>query len=298
MAARKTNRKPARRKPKRRPARSRPRLRSISLGLPNLSELDQSRRDASGLALAGLGVLLAFVFYFGWDGGRVGHGLSEGLRFFFGAVATLTPLVLVGAAAALIMQREPDQPEHHRRLGVAILMSALMLGFAAGTLGLGPDLRGPRELFDPDQFMDRGGLIGETLYWAVSSLFSRAGAHLAFCFALIAGVLLTTGVSAASVLHRARALSADCAARSRDRFAREREWAREDAERSADWYTEPEGEPEVRALHEQESVSAPQPAFAAEDEALEAEEPDPLTRVEAEVEGTEVRAAAAPESAE
>jgi DNA segregation ATPase FtsK/SpoIIIE, S-DNA-T family len=293
MAARKTtSRKPARRKPKRRTARKGWSPRSLSLGLPKLSELDQSRRDAIGLAFAGLGVLLAFVFYFGWDGGRVGHGLSEGLRFFFGAVAALTPLLLLGAAAALIVQREPDDAERHRQLGVAILMAALMLGFAAGTLGLGPDSHGRTELFDPDRFMDRGGLVGETLYWAVSSLFSRAGAHLVFCFAFAAGLLLTTGVSAASVIRRVRELTAHGAGDLRDRLSREREWAREDTERTAGWYTEPEGEPEVRALHEQESVAAQQASFAAEDEALEAEEPDPLARVERDVEETESRAAA------
>jgi S-DNA-T family DNA segregation ATPase FtsK/SpoIIIE len=292
MAARKTTRKPARRKPKRKTTRARPPLRSFSAGLPKLSELDQSRRDAIGLGLAGLGVLLAFVFYFGWDGGRVGHALSEGLRFFAGAVASLTPLVLLGAAAALIAQRGSDQAERHRKLGVAILVSALMLGFAAGTLGLGPELHGRRQLFDPDQFMDRGGLFGETLYWAVSSLFSRAGAHLVFFFAFAAGLLLTTGVSAATLARRGRELTAHGASGLRDRLVREREWARDDTERNA-WYSEPEGEPEVRALHEQDSVSAPQPSFAAEDEALEAEQPDPLARVERDVSETESRAEAA-----
>jgi S-DNA-T family DNA segregation ATPase FtsK/SpoIIIE len=286
MAARKTTRKPARRKPKRKSTGARSPLRALSGGLPRLSELDQSRRDAIGLGLAGLGALLALVFYFGWDGGRVGHALSEGLRFFGGAVAYLTPLVLLGAAAALIVQRGTEQAEHHRKLGVVILLSALMLGFAAGTLGLGPELHGRRHLFDPDQFMDRGGLIGETLYWAVSSLFSRAGAHLAFFFAFAAGLLLTTGVSAATLLRRGRELTAHGAGGLRDRLKREREWARDDTERNA-WYSEPEGEPEVRALHEQDSVSASQPSFAAEDEAIEAEEPDPLARVEREISGTE-----------
>src|SRR5262245_13621094 len=167
MAARKT------RKKKRKSAR-RPSVRSVRLRIPRLSELDQSRRDAIGLAFLGLGVLLAFVFYFGWEGGRVGHALSDALRFFFGAVAYLSPLLLFGAGALLMTQRGEAEEPRHRTLGVAILCGALMLGYAAGTLGLGPELHGPRRLFDADQFMDRGGLIGEVFYWAISSLFSRA----------------------------------------------------------------------------------------------------------------------------
>jgi S-DNA-T family DNA segregation ATPase FtsK/SpoIIIE len=282
MAARKTSRKPRKRK------KSRSRLRSLPRGLPQLSELDQPRRDAVAMSLIGLSVLLALVFYFGWDGGRVGHTLTEALRFFLGSVAYLTPLLLFAAGAALIVQRHESEERPHRRLGAMVLVGALMLGFAAGTLGLGPELVGRRELFDPDQFMDRGGLVGEVLYWAFSSLFSRAGAHLAFVFAFAAGLLLTTGISAATLIRRGRTLLSGTAAALRDRAKREREWARDDAARSA-WYTEPEGEPEVHALHEHEVLEG-EPSFAAEDEALEIEEADPLADVEREIVATESRA--------
>ncbi len=286
MAARKTT--PKRKRKTRSRKAARPSLRSLRVRLPRLAELDQSRRDAVALGLLAMGVLLAFVFYFGWDGGRVGHVLSEGLRFFLGAVAYLTPLALFGAGALLMVQRgEHDEP-HARKLGVAVLGCALMLGFAAGTLGLGPELHGRRVLFDADQFMDRGGLVGEVLYWAFSSLFSRAGAHLVFLFAFAAGLVLTTGVSAATMLGRGRELAVRWAGRIRERVAHERSWASEDAERNT-YYDEPEGEPEVRALHEQDAP-APQRSFAAEEDALEAEESDPLARVERDVEDAESQA--------
>ena len=41
--------------------------------------------------------------------------------------------------------------------------------------------------------MDRGGIAGETLYWVTSTLFSNAGAHLAFVVMLLGGLLLLTG---------------------------------------------------------------------------------------------------------
>jgi DNA segregation ATPase FtsK/SpoIIIE, S-DNA-T family len=290
MAARKTapKRTPPRKR-KRKPQRSK----LPSFHFPKLAELDQGRRDAIGLGLAGLGVLFAFVFYFGFDGGRVGHVLSEALRFFLGAVAYLTPLVLMGAAAALILQRGEGEEERHRKLGVALICSALMLGYAAGTLGLGPELRGERRFFDPDLFMDRGGLVGEALYWAISSLFSDPGAHLAFVFTLAAGILLTTGISAAGVIHRTRDLISEGGAGLRGRLALERKWAREDTARTA-YHPEPEGEPEVRALHEQDAPVAPT-SFAAEDEALEDDEPDPLERVERGVIEVEAAVEPAPE---
>jgi DNA segregation ATPase FtsK/SpoIIIE, S-DNA-T family len=284
MAARKTSRK----KPVRRKARAK--VRTIRRGLPKLSELDQPRRDALGLGLLGLAVLLALVFYFGWDGGRVGHAFSEGLRFFLGAVAYLTPLLVFAGGATLLVQRSESEEQTHRALGAGIVLSALMLGYAAGTLGLGPELHGQRDLFDPDQFIDRGGLFGAVLYWAFSSLFSRAGAHLAFVFAFSAGLLLLTGVSAATLVRRARELVTRAATGLRRRVVQERRWAQDDTARGA-WYAEPEGEPEVFALHEQEAA-AQHSAFAAEDEALESDEPNPLTRVERDVAATEKRAAA------
>jgi S-DNA-T family DNA segregation ATPase FtsK/SpoIIIE len=282
MAARKTSRKKTSRR------RARGKARSIPRGLPKLSELDQPRRDALGIGLLGLAVLLAFVFYFGWDGGRVGHAFSEALRFFIGAVAYLIPLLVFAGGAALLVQRSEGEDHGHRRLGAAILLGALMLGFAAGTLGLGPELHGRRELFDPDHFMDRGGLVGEVLYWVCSSLFSRAGAHLVFAFAFTAGLLLLTGISAATLVRRTRELATSGASGLRERVARERRWAHDDSARSA-WYAEPEGEPEVRALHEQEP-SMPQASFAAEDEALESDEPNPLARVEREIAASEKKA--------
>src|SRR5437764_1321168 len=89
-------------------------------------------------------------------------------------------------------------------------------------------------------------------------------AGLGALFAFAAGLRLPTGVSAASLIARARGRVTDGAGGVRGRLSHEREQAREDAARNT-WYDEPEGEPEVRALHEQDAP-VPQPSFAAEDE--------------------------------
>jgi S-DNA-T family DNA segregation ATPase FtsK/SpoIIIE len=287
MAPRKTRRKPKRKKPLRASLRS---LRHVRF---RLADLDQARRDAIGLGLLAGGAFFAFVFYFGWDGGKVGGALNDALAFLLGDVAYLVPLLLVGAGAALMSRSESESPKR-RKLGATLFVCALCLGFAAGTLGLGPDGAGHRDVFNPDQFMDRGGLLGDALYSITSTLFSRAGAHLAFVFMLLAGILLTSGVSAATAGRTAsevigrvgeglRRRSHELAAE----IARERDLAHQDAERSA-YYEEPVGEPHLTALHEGEAESA----LAAESEALEAdEEADPLVHVERHVQSAARRTA-------
>ena len=228
-----------------------------------ISELDQSRRDALGIALAGIGALFAVLFYFGFDGGRVGHVLSEALRFFFGAVAYLTPLVLLGAAARSYGQRGRGRVTAiaARRRSARVRADA---GLAAGSLGLRPGSMAG-EISRPGRLHGPRRPAGEGLYSAISSLFSAAGAHLVFVFALAAGLLLTTGASAAGLIHRARAAASRAEGRACARGSSARPRRRERA--AAAYYDEPDGEPEVRALHEQDPPVA-QDSFAAEDEAL------------------------------
>lgn len=173
MAKRRTRRSKTTRK------RSRSKSRLPRPSLPNFSQLTQAQLDAVGLGLIAAGAFFGFVFYGGWEGGKVGGGLATGFQFIFGEVAYLMPALLALAGAALIVRpfvEEPGRP----RLGGVILVSALTLGFAAGTLQLGPGPASYQQLFNPDSFMDRGGLVGASLYWLTSTLFSDAGAHIAF----------------------------------------------------------------------------------------------------------------------
>ena len=92
----------SRRKKKRRsPIRS---LRLPALPRVRLVDLEQSQLDAIGLGLVAVGVFLSLVLYFGWEGGKVGEGLADLLRFLLGKVAYLTPLLLLGSAAALVLR--------------------------------------------------------------------------------------------------------------------------------------------------------------------------------------------------
>ena len=53
-----------------------------------LPQFEQRDLDLIGLALVAVAVFFSFVFYLGWDGGKVGEALADGLIFLFGGVAT------------------------------------------------------------------------------------------------------------------------------------------------------------------------------------------------------------------
>ena len=163
--------------------------------------MDQRHLDLIGLGCALLGIYLAFVLYLGWDGGKLGTGIRDGLEYLFGALAYAAPLALF--ATALIVTLRPALPAMRPlRTGGVLLAGGLLLALAAGTFGLAggrPDSIG---YFDSGWFPQHGGLIGESLYWVFATLLQPFGAHLIAVFALIGGVLLLTGTTVAAVLTR------------------------------------------------------------------------------------------------
>jgi DNA segregation ATPase FtsK/SpoIIIE, S-DNA-T family len=184
---------PAARKPAKR--RSPPPSLPARLGLP---DLEQRHLDVAGLALVALGVFFSFIFYMGWEGGRMGDALAGGFVHLLGAIAYLVPLALFAAGALMVMR--PALPAVRPfRAGGACLFAALTLGLAAGTLGLGPDQ--PRTGQWESALMEsRGGLMGEALFWLAATLFQTLGAHLIAIFLFLSGLLLLTGASVASVV--------------------------------------------------------------------------------------------------
>ncbi len=262
-----------RRKPKKKT------LRRLSVPRFRLYELEQSQLDAIGLGLAALGVFLSFILYFGWDGGVVGGAVADGLAFLLGKVGYLTPLALLGAGVVLFAG--PSLPEQARpRAGALLLLAALTLGFAAETLGLGPDRPERDGYFDPSWFNDHGGVLGEISYWATSTLFQRAGSHLAFLCLLLGGVLVLTGASIGGVAAVARSGLASlrhAAGGLAQGLAREHERARADALGSGlEAYEDDSGEPEVHSLHEQDTLTDMDPLDAVAED-VESRAPEAAT---------------------
>jgi S-DNA-T family DNA segregation ATPase FtsK/SpoIIIE len=265
-----------------RPSPSIPRLPSI--------RLEQHQLDLIGLGLVALAAFLAFVFYLGWNGGKVGEGLADAFVYLFGGVGYLVPVALFGAGAVLVLK--PLLPSVRPfRSGAICLMLALMLGLAAGSFGLGPDHPARHGFFQAAYFRHHGGVMGDALFFVSKTLFSSFGAHIIFVFLMLAGVLLLTGASIAGILNGTRAGVSNTTRRIRSstgEFAAivsGRRGGREVARRwdePLDDYDEPRAvpadvEPVVRATH----VEAPA-RDTGEDEAVEPE-PEPMAGSDSEL---------------
>ncbi|MDQ2701002.1 MAG: DNA translocase FtsK 4TM domain-containing protein, partial [Actinomycetota bacterium] len=163
--------------------------------------LDQRHLDLIGLGCVLLGIYLVFVLYFGWDGGRLGSGIRDGLKYMIGLAAYAIPLALFAVGAILIFR--PSMPTTRPlRTGAVFLLSGLLLAFAGGTLNMGGGRPDSINYFDPGWFPEHGGVFGEAGYWLSATALQPFGAHLIAVFALLAGLLLLTGTTVAAILSR------------------------------------------------------------------------------------------------
>jgi S-DNA-T family DNA segregation ATPase FtsK/SpoIIIE len=172
--------------------------RSSATWAPRLPIIEQRHLDLFGLALVACGVFLAFPLYFGWDGGQAGDAVLDGLALCVGGLRFIAPLGVIAAGAVIVLR--PVLPSVRPfRSGGLLLVLALALMLAAGTLGLGPE--GVRDGYWHQDFLrDRGGYLGEALFYVTSTLIGSIGTHILALFLLLAGVLLLTGASVAGVL--------------------------------------------------------------------------------------------------
>ncbi len=162
----------------------------------------QRRLDLAGLSCIGLAVYLGYVLYLNWNGGAVGDGSETALSYAVGAGGIVVPVALGLAGVGLILRPFLPSPRSVA-VGVAAIACGLLLALAAQTAGLGPE--GVRKgLFDPDFFPHHGGGIGETLYWATTTLFQRIGAHIISVLLIVSGLLLLSGRSVSDMVRAAR----------------------------------------------------------------------------------------------
>jgi S-DNA-T family DNA segregation ATPase FtsK/SpoIIIE len=179
--------------------------------------LEQHHPELVGLGLAGLGVFLAAVLWFGFSGGPV----ADLVRSAVGAAAYLAPLVLV-PVGGLVVTRSELVDVRPFRLGLAVTLAGVLL-----TLG-----------------ESHGGAVGDGLESAVALGLGSTGATILGVLLTIAGALFLTGASLGAILRR----TGHVMHRAHERVRRER------AEREPKWDPEPVAparhEPPVDVKHD------------------------------------------------
>jgi S-DNA-T family DNA segregation ATPase FtsK/SpoIIIE len=139
------------------------------------SRAQHHRAELVGLAIIGLGVLLAAVLWLGLNGGPVAHVVHWGI----GAAAYITPVVLV-PLGALIVTRSSLVDVRPFRVGLAVSIGGLLL-----TLGRG-----------------HGGIAGRELARLTGLGLGTTGGTILGVLLTLAGVLLLTGASLGAIVRR------------------------------------------------------------------------------------------------
>jgi S-DNA-T family DNA segregation ATPase FtsK/SpoIIIE len=172
-------------------------------GLRSLRDLEPHQIDVIALALVAIGIFLGGVALRFWAGGSLGHGVMSGLELLVGKLAYLTPIALVlGGARVLARDLDVAPATQPLRSGTICLLLALALAFAAGLFGRGvPPSNG---FWSGAVIKPRGGLFGGVEYYVVGHLISTAGADILAVFLLIAGVILLSGATFASLINNSR----------------------------------------------------------------------------------------------
>jgi DNA segregation ATPase FtsK/SpoIIIE, S-DNA-T family len=172
--------------------------RSSATWAPRVPVIEQRHLDLMGLALIAVGVFLSFPLYLGWDGGQAGDGVVNALALLVGDLRYVAPLGIIFAGIVTVLGPVLPSVRPFKTGGICFTL-ALALMFAAGTLGLGPNtIR--HGYWNHDFMRDRGGYLGESLFYVSHHLIGSIGTHILGLFLFLAGLLLLTGASLAGIL--------------------------------------------------------------------------------------------------
>jgi DNA segregation ATPase FtsK/SpoIIIE, S-DNA-T family len=154
------------------------------------------------LALVALGVFGGFVLYSAGSpvpGGRAGHALAVASGWTLGRARVLAPVTIVLGGGVLLLR--PVLPAlRPLRTGALCLFAGVTLALAAGTLGLSSGARSGGSAWSSRHLQSHGGVVGEALYRLVDPLAQDIGVGILVVFLLLAGTILLTGASLATVL--------------------------------------------------------------------------------------------------
>ena len=138
-----------------------------------------------GLALVGIGMLLALAIYFGLAG-PLGRGIETLIGWFTGVGRYAVPLVLIATGIAFVRKGQSSSP-----IRLAIAWTTVSLS----ALGLVHIARRDTDAEGIDRYEDAGGLLGAAVGEPLMALIAPAGAVVVFVALLIGGLMLVTRTS-------------------------------------------------------------------------------------------------------
>ncbi len=174
-----------------------------SLG-DGVKDLDPAvRRDGAGLALIGVGIVIAAAFWF-MIPGQFGEWLRIGFATVFGSLSVVLPLAAFAMAWRTMRDPEANGPAGRQVVG----WSALLLG-VLGLLNASKGLPGPNQ---PEQMREAGGVLGYISSSLLSDLVTVWVAVPLLILLSVFGILVITGIPVAEFPRRIQSLRASIAA--------------------------------------------------------------------------------------
>jgi S-DNA-T family DNA segregation ATPase FtsK/SpoIIIE len=256
---------PPARKSTTRGAHQAPRRRAAAAPEPSIFQ--RHAADLWAIGLITLGVLLALALW-GSGLGPIGHHVNTGFAYLVGWMRIIIPLVSVGAAIVLLLERERPEP---LRTGLGALLG--VVGFS----GLGELANGDPTFHQSQQLRDAGGWIGVLVGHPLRAGIGSAGAAILFIALIVVAGLIATGVSLATFGHAVR-VGAGAAGTTLASW-----WNAGVLKDGDDDEEEEEQEPVAKAKRVR-VLQAPTPDLLAEEEEPELPEPVPEPEPEADAE--------------
>jgi S-DNA-T family DNA segregation ATPase FtsK/SpoIIIE len=161
---------------------------------PEPSIFERHAADLWAIGLITLSVLLALAL---WGGGLgpIGRHVNTGFAYLVGWMRYIIPLVSVGAAVVLLLERERPEP---LRTGLGALLGVV------GFCGLGELANGDPTFHQSQGLRAAGGWIGVLVGHPLRAGIGSAGAAILFVALIVVAGLIATGVSLATFGHGVR----------------------------------------------------------------------------------------------
>jgi len=161
------------------------------------SGLSEQKQEFLGLALIALAFFTGSMYYSNIGGGIIGDALLSGSEYIFGLLAYSLP-VLMAMLGIILILKPWVKVRTSLLLGLSLIFFATFLGLSANTFGFIEETRSG--YWQRDFMATHGGVIGESFFWAISTLLQPLGAHIIVGFSATVGIILISGKTLADLL--------------------------------------------------------------------------------------------------